>query len=44
MCHEVKLGRRVRRAQIDRAGSKADKADVFEIVRLVSQDEIPFAA
>ncbi|GJD72023.1 MULTISPECIES: hypothetical protein [Methylobacterium] len=39
MSHKFKLGQRVRRAQIGYAASKADVSDVFEIVRLVPEDQ-----
>ena len=39
MAHKFKLGQRVRRERIGYADLKADPTDVFEIVRLVPEDQ-----
>ena len=39
MSHKFKLGQRVRRSRIGYADSKTDAGDVFEIVRLVPEDQ-----
>ncbi|WP_264049683.1 hypothetical protein [Methylobacterium flocculans] len=39
MSHKFKLGQRVRRTQSGYAAIKADVSDVFEIVRLVPEDQ-----
>lgn len=39
MSHKFKLGQRVRRSRIGYADAKTDTGDVFEIVRLVPEDQ-----
>ena len=39
MSHKFKIGQRVRRAQIGYTAPKSDISDVFEIVRLVPEDQ-----
>ena len=39
MAHKFKLGQRVRRSRIGYADAKTDTGDVFEIIRLVPEDQ-----